>query len=151
MFHVSSSEFEGPYTVDFKAKTCDCRRWQLCGIPCHHAIACCRNENNDPETLVHSCYSIATYNDAYGFNMVPLRGREFWEKTNGVHVHPPLYTKVMGRPKKNRRKGPEEKIKQGAKILSKHGVPMHCSICKREGHNRLGHEKYRIGATSSSN
>ena len=42
--------------------------------------------------------------EAYGFNLVPLRGRVFWEKTNGVQVHPLLYTKVMGRPKKNRRK-----------------------------------------------
>ena len=142
LFHVTSGEFEATYTVDFPARTCDCRRWQLCGIPCHHAIACCRSERIDPETVVHNCYSIATYMEAYGFNLVPLRGRVFWEKTNGVQVHPPLYTKVMGRPKKNRRKAPEEKFKKGATILSKHGVTMHCSICRKEGHNKTGHDKY---------
>jgi hypothetical protein len=30
---------------------------------------------------------------------------------NVPKVHPPLYTKVMGRPKKNRRKTPEKKEK----------------------------------------
>jgi hypothetical protein len=28
---------------------------------------------------------------------------------NGVKIHPPLFKKVMGRPKKNRKKEPEEK------------------------------------------
>jgi hypothetical protein len=50
---------------------------------------------------------------------------------NGVKVHPPLYTKVMGRPKKNRRKTPEEKEKKkGTKILTRSGMTMHCSICE---------------------
>jgi hypothetical protein len=33
-------------------------------------------------------------------------------KMKGVVVHPPLFTKIMGRPKKNRKKAPEEKIKK---------------------------------------
>ncbi|CAL2231134.1 unnamed protein product [Prunus armeniaca] len=28
------------YVVDLKAKTCSCRRWDLCGIPCSHVISC---------------------------------------------------------------------------------------------------------------
>ena len=27
-------------------------------------------------------------------------------------------------------------------MISKHGVTIHCSICKKPGHNRKGHEKY---------
>ena len=88
---------------------------------------------------MHSCFTVDTYMQAYKYNLVPLRGRVHWEKMNGVTVHPPLYTKVMGRPKKNRRKAPEEKIKKGVKILSRHGVSMHCSECHRAGHNKKGH------------
>jgi hypothetical protein len=36
----------------------------------------------------------------------------FWEKVNGPKIHPPLYTKVMDMPKKNRRKALEEKVKR---------------------------------------
>ena len=100
IFHVTSGELEKEYIVDLKGRTCDCNRWQLSGIPCHHAIACCRAERIDAEQLVHSCYTIETYNAAYGYNMVPLRARVHWAKQNGVQIHPPLYTKVMGRPKK---------------------------------------------------
>ena len=143
-YKVSSGETEREYAVDLKTKSCDCKRWQLSGIPCHHALACCRTDRIDPESLVHSCYSIETYKKAYKHNLHPLRGRVFWEKMNGVKVHPPLYTKVMGRPKKNRKKAIEEKIKHGAPTLSRHGLTMHCSICGKPDHNMRGHDKYML-------
>ena len=46
------------YLVDIHAWTCDCRRWQLSGIPCSHSIACFREERIDPEDMVHKCYTI---------------------------------------------------------------------------------------------
>jgi hypothetical protein len=121
LYAVSSHEFEQDYSVDFNTRTCSCKRWQLSGIPCHHAIACCRKDRINPENLVHSCYTVDSYNKAYSFNLAPLRGRVFWEKVNGPKIHPPLYTKVMGRPKKNRRKAPEEKVKKGVKTITKAG------------------------------
>ena len=142
IFQVRSGEFEREYIVDLKGRTCDCRRWQLCGIPCHHAIACCRAERIDPEQLVHNCYTIESHKAAYAYNMVPLRARVHWVKQNGVPINPPLYTKVMGRPKKNRRKGPEEKEKNGAKIITRAGLTMHCSLCGKADHNKKGHYKY---------
>ena len=48
----------------------------------------------------------------------------------------------MGRPKKNRKKAPEETEKKGATFLSKHGVTIHCSVCRKPGHNKKGHDKY---------
>jgi hypothetical protein len=61
---------------------------------------------------------------------------------NAVPIQPPLFTKVMGRPKKNRKKTPEEKIKRGKKVFTKAGVTMHCSICGKAYHNKKGHTKY---------
>jgi hypothetical protein len=142
LYHVSSLEFEKEYVVDMPTKTCTCNRWQLTGIPCHHAIACCREDRFDVDALVHSCYKIDTYKRAYAYNLVPLRGRVHWEKMNGVVVLPPLYTKVMGRPKKNRRKAPEEKEKNGATHVTRGGITMHCSICGHANHNKKGHYKY---------
>jgi hypothetical protein len=48
----------------------------------------------------------------------------------------------MGRPKKNRRKALEEKIKQGVKIFTKAGVTIHCSVCGKANHNKKGHDEY---------
>lgn len=61
---------------------------------------------------------------------------------DGVDVHPPVYIKVMGRPRRNRKKDPEEKqMKDGGKRLTKLGVSMHCSLCGRADHNKKGHNK----------
>jgi uncharacterized C2H2 Zn-finger protein len=57
-------------------------------------------------------------------------------------VHPPLFTKVMGRPKKNRRKAPEEKMKKGVKVFTRAGEHIHCSTCGKSWHNKKGHIKY---------
>jgi hypothetical protein len=142
LYSVRTHEMEKEYSVDFKTRTCDCRRWQLTGIPCHHAIACCRKDQINPENLVHSCYTVDTFKKAYAFNLAPLRGRAFWENVNGVTIYPPLFTKVMGRPKKNRKKAPEEKQKNGATYITKAGLTMHCSICGKANHNKKGHYKY---------
>ncbi|KAM0888250.1 hypothetical protein ACQ4PT_028473 [Festuca glaucescens] len=114
------------------------RRWQLSGIPCGHALACCRDDRLDLEDLVHSCYIVETYLKAYGSYVVPLRSKEHWEKMSGIVVHPPLYTKTIGRPKKNRKKDPSEKDGK----LTKHGVTMHCSIRKSADHNKNGHKNH---------
>jgi hypothetical protein len=142
IYQVWSGEYERVYNVDLKARTCDCHRWQLTGIPCHHVIACCRNDRIDPVRLVHNCYSIETYKKAYSYHLVPLRARCFWQKMEAAPVHPPLYSKVMGRPKKNRKKTPEEKEKEGAKYVTRAGLTMHCGICGKEDHNKKGHVKY---------
>ena len=136
IYHVTSNEYERTYNVDMKGRTCDCNRWQLSGIPCHHAIASCRVDNLNVDRFVHGCYSIDTYKKAYAYNLAPLRSRVHWDKTNGVLVHPPIYTKVMGRPKKNRRKTPEEKDVKGLKKLTRAGVAMHCSVCGHPNHNK---------------
>jgi hypothetical protein len=75
IFHVTSPEYEKTYNVDMVGMTCDCSRWQLLGIPCHHAIACCREDRRDRCTLVHSGYNIDTYKRAYAYTLVPLSSR----------------------------------------------------------------------------
>ena len=45
----------------------------------------------------------------------------------------------MGRPRKNRKQRPEEKMKNGVRVLNRKGLTMHCSICGRDDHNRKGH------------
>jgi hypothetical protein len=61
---------------------------------------------------------------------------------NAVPIQPPLFTKVMGRPKKNRKKAPEEKIKKGVRVFTKAGVTIHCSVCGKADHNKKGHNNY---------
>lgn len=136
VFKVGSLNSENIYIVELNLRACSCRRWQLTGIPCSHVIACLRHENINPERMVSTCYSIQTYMQAYVTCIRPVRDMREWTKVNGPEIKPPFYEKVVGRPKKSRRKAPEEK-KEGTK-LSKHGVQIHCGYCRAPGHNRAG-------------
>jgi hypothetical protein len=44
------------YIVNLVQKTCTCRKWDLTGIPCCHAIACIWHNRKDPEAFVSSYY-----------------------------------------------------------------------------------------------
>jgi hypothetical protein len=90
-FHVTSHEYERTYNIDMVGRVGDCKRWQLTSIPCHHAIACCREKRRDPCSLVHTCYTIEAYRRAYDYPLVPLKSRVHWQKMNVPKVHPPLH------------------------------------------------------------
>ncbi|KAM0828925.1 hypothetical protein ACQ4PT_067213 [Festuca glaucescens] len=124
------------YVVELSLRACSCRRWQLTGIPCSHSIACMRHERIKPESMVSSCYSMATYMQAYGGQIFPLRDKDEWAPVDATPILPPLYEKCVGRRKKNRRKQPEES--EDGTRLSKHGTIIHCGYCKKAGHNRGG-------------
>ncbi|WVZ76088.1 hypothetical protein U9M48_024090, partial [Paspalum notatum var. saurae] len=89
----SVSDKYGAKIVDINVRCYDCKRWQLTGIPCCHAIACFRHDDIRPETMVHECYSIETYMHEYGYCIWPVRDKIHWEKMNGVDVQPPMYEK----------------------------------------------------------
>jgi hypothetical protein len=67
VFQIQFKEYNN--TVDILAKTCDCRRWQLTGIRCCHAIACLRHERIPAESMLPDCYSVQTFQKAYEFSI----------------------------------------------------------------------------------
>ncbi|XP_027103267.1 uncharacterized protein [Coffea arabica] len=44
-----SCPFGEQFVVDMAGKTCNCRKWQLRGIPCGHAAACINRRHEQPE------------------------------------------------------------------------------------------------------
>ncbi|XP_057426044.1 uncharacterized protein LOC130719432 [Lotus japonicus] len=44
------------YVVDLERRFCACRRWDLTGIPCSHAVACMWFANRAPEGFVDNAY-----------------------------------------------------------------------------------------------
>lgn len=47
--------------VDMDAKTCHCRKWQLSGVPCFHAVACMNSRRLNLEDGLHQCYTIEMF------------------------------------------------------------------------------------------
>ncbi|KAI8569475.1 hypothetical protein RHMOL_Rhmol02G0282000 [Rhododendron molle] len=98
------------YRVDLKNKTCGCRRWELSGIPCVHAIAAYNKLDKDPMDYVHSCYNVQTYLKTYGNVLGPINGRDMWPSSGHQILLPPDVKKRAGKPKKVRRREPDEDV-----------------------------------------
>ena len=136
------------HIVDINARTCGCRRWQLTGVPCCHAISCLRSERIPPESVLAACYSVNAFKNAYGSNIRPCTDKTEWEKVNGPEVLPPVYEKKIGRPPKSRRKQPQEVQRKNGPTLSRHGVVIHCKYCSDAGHNSTDCKYKKMGFTS---
>ncbi|KAJ9546885.1 hypothetical protein OSB04_019428 [Centaurea solstitialis] len=142
------TDFNGPWNeqcvVNPSEKDCTCRKWELTGIPCMHAVACiwfmqANGEGVDiPERWVHKCYWLSTWKKVYSLHIDPISGREHWPHADyGTTVTAPTHHTQIGRPKKKRRKSAEEisqPIVSGSKLLRR-GKTVTCKKCNKRGHN----------------
>jgi hypothetical protein len=134
--HNNTAEIEGTtqklktwrHTVDLENRTCSCRRWQITGLPCTHAL-CLINatRNRDVDDFVDEYYSVDMFKRAYEGVVMPMTGRSQWPKVNmGFKLWPPLLKRSAGRPRSRRIKGVEE----GGKVTGK----KRCKRCGQLGH-----------------
>ncbi|XP_027082284.1 uncharacterized protein [Coffea arabica] len=130
------------YNVNLASRTCSCRRWELNGIPCAHAMsAIALKKEPPPENFVNECYSKEAYMRAYGPIIYPLNGEHLWKDLKQGPVLPPEIIKLLGRPKKVKRREPDEPpaatTSQGqTKRLSRVDLMDYkCRKCKQKGHN----------------
>nr|GMD04203.1 Zinc knuckle family protein [Ipomoea batatas] len=101
IYQVDDENFK-PFKVDLSARQCSCRKWDLSGIPCTHAIAAIRKKGDLPKHHVHDCYTVEHYLRSYGPAILPIRAKELWHKTTMPPPLPPKYKPQPGRPKMKR-------------------------------------------------
>ncbi|GJY79500.1 mutator type transposase [Tanacetum coccineum] len=153
-------QVKGPYgdqcVVNLQQRVCSCRKWEVSGLPCKHAVAAIHNmaENGMnvglPEVWVHPSYRLDTWKQQYSFKVNPISGRNFWElKQWPTTLLPPKIPPQIGRPPKKRKKSAieiEEMVRGGK--LSKRGQTVTCFNCKQKGHNKRGCKN--VAATTQS-
>ncbi|XP_071738859.1 uncharacterized protein [Rutidosis leptorrhynchoides] len=131
--------------VDMTLRTCSCRKWELTGMPCKHAVAAMLNmsvysQDVVLESNVHPVYWLSTWEQTYSHTINPVKGKSEWVKSPvPTTLVCPKKIPTAGRPKKNRRKSLEEKddmVNKGK--LSKKGTSIKCSRCGIYGHNVRG-------------
>nr|XP_043634974.1 uncharacterized protein LOC122606079 [Erigeron canadensis] len=141
-------QVSGPWNdqcvVHMGERTCSCRKWELTGIPCKHAVATMNNmhkygfEVGIPEDWVHTAYTLQTWNQVYSNKIAPIVGATYWPVSDStIQILPPYHHTQVGRPKKKRKRGAFENnqpIVKGCK-LSKAGRSITCGKCKQKGHN----------------
>lgn len=133
-FEVSSAVHK--VVVDLRARTCDCRLWQLTGIPCSHALCAILMKADDPDDFVHECYHTSKYLKTYENLIEPVCGPELWEHSYKQPLLEPIVTTQPGRPKKKRNKASDEPTTSGKLKKSRVSVNLKCGSCGESGHNK---------------
>ena len=132
--------------VNLTNRTCSCRKWEVSGIPCRHAVACIYDMADHgmdvglPEDWVHSSYRLETWEKQYSFKINPVVGRHLWVKNDWpTRLLPPKVHVQIGRPPKKRKKsvGEVESMVQSGK-MSRVGKQVTCKNCNGKGHNKRG-------------
>ena len=134
------------FIVDLEEKKCSCRKWDIIGIPCCHAISCIFFNREDSEKYVNACYKRATYIDCYEPIIEPINGQNMWRPSGLPPVQPPIKRRPPGRPKKKRALEPDEprshRKNRGV------GISKQCKGCGKLGHNKRTC-KGEVGGNSS--
>ena len=96
---------DSSYAVDLDARTCGCRRWDMSGIPCSHAISAIYKSRQQPEDFVSDFLKKPMYLEAYNPAIYPVPSEDQWTKTNSPDIDPPVFKMEKGGIHTKRRKG----------------------------------------------
>jgi len=124
------------FKVDLNSGCCNCKVWDISGIPYKHAISCILRDRQDPESYVHDAYTIEKYRAAYDVIMKPITDPIFWEDSDCPRLGPLQIEVKRGRPPSERRRDGTEKRKSFSRSLT-----LRCSVCKQYGHNSKSHRE----------
>jgi hypothetical protein len=119
--------------VDLTKKECSYRIWDLTGIPCKHGVAAIYKNLEHPEDYLHDCNLKETYLDVYSEIIHPMPGQDEWIKSGHLPPQPPHVLRPPGRPKKLRRRDPDEP--RNPHKVSRMNRQIKCGKCNKVGHN----------------
>lgn len=122
------------YVVNTESRSCDCRVWNLSGVPCIHAIAVLIDRRQTLTDFCDQSLSTGTYLKAYEHLMNPVPDVTFWPEfaaTEAPDVLPPELRRRAGRPKKARRRQEGE-----TPASMRRSCTLKCSRCFQLGHNK---------------
>ena len=131
--------------MDLEKRTCTCRKWEITGIPCCHAISCIFFNREAAEKYTNDCYKASTYKACYGPIIDPINDQNMWTPTGLPLMQPLIKRRPTGRPKKKRAREPNEPRMGHSKGL---GIAKRCKSCGRMGHNKRSC-KGEVGGNSS--
>uniref|UniRef100_A0A8R7NY46 SWIM-type domain-containing protein n=1 Tax=Triticum urartu TaxID=4572 RepID=A0A8R7NY46_TRIUA len=129
LYQVASGE--RTYAVNIVTRTCGCRKWDITGVPCKHAVSCIYKRKEHPEDYISDFFKKHMYQLAYNYMIYPVPEKSGWTKTDTIDIDPPIFTRHPGRPKKNRRKGIHEVPQPSGNNKM---TTTTCSNCNLQGH-----------------
>ncbi|XP_024014196.1 uncharacterized protein LOC112088162 [Eutrema salsugineum] len=99
------------YSVNMRLKTCACRRWDMSGLPCRHALRIIAERKLNHEDHISHWFLNSRQQQIYGYSINPVNGMLFWGRSGSKVLPPPslveeIENRVGRKPKpKKRRQG----------------------------------------------
>ncbi|KAL2231732.1 UNVERIFIED_CONTAM: hypothetical protein Sindi_1767600 [Sesamum indicum] len=124
--------FLDKYVVNLAKRTCTCGMFQLNAYPCCHACAAISTKRVPIDEYVDICYKKSTYLKVYGEMIHAVPGAKDYIQTTYEPLKPPKVKTKRGRPKRLRRRGPDEV----QSTSTRKGLTHTCSNCLERGHNK---------------
>ncbi|GJT57272.1 mutator type transposase [Tanacetum coccineum] len=147
------------FVVNMSERICSCRKWELSGIPCTHAVASIWDQTNNgidtgiPESYCLPVHWLTTWKEMYKFKINPVNGPQGWKKSDvPTTIIPPKPHPQIGRPPKKRKKSAAELADEmmKSKKLTKTGKSVTCKSCKQVGHNSRGCKSKKGGGSQQA-
>ena len=115
--------------VNLLTKQCECRKWELSGIPCGHVIAVSRflGQTNCVQYVEH-WFKKEKYQATYAESIQFVGNFNEWEYPSHIH---PVTPPNMNNPQPGRPKNTNRILSQGEEPTTRH-----CSRCNEVGHTR---------------
>lgn len=131
---------EGENVVDIRTRRCSCCGWQLCGLPCAHAVTALLHCKQNVHRFTESCFTVASYRKAYSGTIHPIPDRTLWkemsmvfpnegDKEAEVVINPPKSLRPAAEPRKRKIRREDSGRSQTKRVV-------HCSRCNQTGHFR---------------
>ncbi|KAL5797313.1 hypothetical protein ACOSQ2_002133 [Xanthoceras sorbifolium] len=90
-YHETIDTFNKKMLVNLKEKTCNCRLWEISGIPCEHALAAFSFNRQFTHESVHWYYSNEALKLTYGGNINPVPEEALWYTfIENENIEPPI-------------------------------------------------------------
>ena len=134
--------------VNLQDRTCNYRAWAISGIPGMRVMAAISYQRDDPEKYCHQFLTKEDYLRTYSENINLIPDEVTCPIVEHDPILPPLIRRMPDRPKKNRRREPNE---PPLTSQSKRSTILRCCICKDFGHNKRTCPQYSSGPSGSSN
>lgn len=129
---VESDSNTRRHTVHLINQTCSCRKWQVSGKPCNHALAwICSNRGVEIKDFVSEYFSVGMFRAAYAGRVPTMPDRSQWPVVNlGFKVCPPRLKRGAGRPRVTRIRGALEPGARRVRCRRCHGFGHFAKTCK---------------------
>ena len=88
---------------------CQCRSWQISGMPCKHALRCINSRRYDPTAYVHLSLTKEAYLQIYTSMIHPILDEALWPEVDFDHGMTPIIKRKPGRPRREADEPAKEK------------------------------------------